>query len=223
MIRLISFPRHHLSTDPSFTMTYFYIWTQTSLNLSLMLSTIPCLKPFVASLNTSYGAFDTEHVATSVYGATYGSSGNNNSGSYPRQRRHRNSRSKWGSKIASGKSTPNTNVDNRPNSIVVGKAAGHISKPQRPKIDDESGIGTATTSMHHHRRQLSPFDAALGLAPRVDAGQEERRGGEAKAMTHTHTRLALAQDGNSVGSDDSRQMIIRKDVTWAVEYSDPRS
>ncbi|KAL8754755.1 MAG: hypothetical protein Q9199_004126 [Rusavskia elegans] len=203
-------------------MTYFYIWTQTSLNLSLMLSTMPCLKPFVASLNTGYGAFDTEHVATRVYGDTYASSGNNNTGNYSRKRKHHNSRSKWGSKITSGKSIPNSNIDSRTDSIVVRKAAGHISKPQRATIDDESEIGNGTTSMHNHRRQPSPFDATLGLAPRVDASQEERRGGEAKAMTQTHTSSAVAQDGNSIGSDDSRQMIIRKDVTWAVEYSDPR-
>ncbi|KAI4106122.1 MAG: hypothetical protein LQ339_003119 [Xanthoria mediterranea] len=221
VVRLISFPHHHLPTDPAFTMTYFYIWTQTSLYLSLMLSTMPCLKPFVASLNTGYGAFDTEHVASRVYADTYGSSGIHNSGTHPQHRRRQNSRSTWGSKIASGKSKPTSNVDNRPNSIV-GKAAGHPARPQGPAVDDGPEIGHATTSPHGHRRQRSQLDVALGLAPRVDAGQDGRRVGEGRP-TPTHTSSAVAQDGNSIGSDDSRQMIIRKDVTWAVEYSDPRS
>ncbi|KAL8845906.1 MAG: hypothetical protein Q9221_008963 [Calogaya cf. arnoldii] len=218
IIRVTSFPHHHLSTDPSFTMTYFYIWTQTSLNLSLMLSTMPCLKPFVASLNTGYGAFDTEHVASRVYGSTYGSSGNHNGGSYPQQRRTNKSRSKRGSKIASGISVPDSKADHGPDS-TIGRA---ILRPERPRIDDGSEIGVETTPMHHHRRQPSPFDAALGLAPEANAGRDKNRGGEGQP-THTHSASAVAQDGNSIGSDDSRQMIIRKDVSWAVEYSDPSS
>ncbi|KAL8652995.1 MAG: hypothetical protein Q9226_004031 [Calogaya cf. arnoldii] len=198
-------------------MTYFYIWTQTALNLSLMISTMPCLKPFVASLNTGYGAFDTEHVA-SVYGSTYGSSGNHNPGSYPPQKRAINSRSrsKWGNKIASGKSVPNSDHGR---DSTIGRA---VLMPQQAAINDGSEIGVATTPMHNHHRQPSLFDAALGLAPEGNAGRDKNRGGEGQA-THTHSASAVAQDGNSIGSDDSRQMIIRKDVTWAVEYSDPSS
>ncbi|KAI4241160.1 MAG: hypothetical protein L6R40_004696 [Gallowayella cf. fulva] len=104
VVRLISFPHHHLHTDPSFTLSYFYIWSQSTLYLSLMISTMPCLKPFVAGLNTGYGAFDTEHIATRVYGSTYGSNGNHRSGNYSQQKRRGSSRIKWGSQVASGKS-----------------------------------------------------------------------------------------------------------------------
>ncbi|KAL9000492.1 MAG: hypothetical protein Q9169_000785 [Polycauliona sp. 2 TL-2023] len=218
IIRLLSFPHHHLSTDPSFTMTYFYIWTQTVLNLSLMVSTMPCLKPFVASLNTGYGAFDGDHIATH-YG-TYGSNSNRDNGGYPKQRRKNNLHNKWTSKIASGMSANKSNVDDRPKSIAD-RVAGHISRPQRLAADDESGIGIATAPTHNHHRQPNQFDAVTSLAPQVDAGQGVTRGGEGRAMTHTHSASAVAQDGNSIGSDDSRQMIIRKDMTWAVEYSDP--
>ncbi|KAL8886437.1 MAG: hypothetical protein Q9215_005861 [Flavoplaca cf. flavocitrina] len=222
VVRVISFPQHHLSTDPSFTLTYFYIWTQTVLNLSLIVSTTPCLKPFVASLNTGYGAFDSEHVATRVYGDTYGSSGNHHNGSYPRQAKITQSRGRWGSKLASGKSIPKSNVDDRSRSIV-GRVAGHISKAPKAAASDEPGAGNATILAPNHQRQPNQFDAAMSLAPGVDASRQELRGGEGQAVTHTHSASAVAQDGNSIGSNDSRQMIIRKDMTWAVEYSDPTS
>ncbi|KAL9630035.1 MAG: hypothetical protein Q9204_004936 [Flavoplaca sp. TL-2023a] len=221
VVRVISFPKHHLSTDPSFTLTYFYIWTQTVLNLSLIVSTTPCLKPFVASLNTGYGAFDTEHVASRVYGDTYGSSGNHHNGSYPRQARITQPRGRWGSKIASGKSIPKSN-DDRSRSIA-GRVAGHISKAPKAAAFDEPGTGNATISAHNHQRQPNQFDAAMTQAPGVDASRQELRGGEGQAITNTHSASAVAQDGNSIGSNDSRQMIIRKDMTWAVEYSDPTS
>ncbi|KAL8669935.1 MAG: hypothetical protein Q9168_005500 [Polycauliona sp. 1 TL-2023] len=199
-------------------MTYFYIWTQTILNLSLMVSTMPCLKPFVASLNTGYGAFDSEHIATH-YGGTYGSQSNHNDGSYPKQKRKNSFHSNWTSKVTGGKSTSKSNVDSRRKSIA-GIVAGHLSRPQRSAADDESGTGTATTTMQNHHGQQRQSDTEGGLAPPINAGQEERRGGEGRAMTHTHSASAVAQDGNSIGSDDSRRMIIRKDMTWAVEYSD---
>ncbi|KAL8799540.1 MAG: hypothetical protein Q9182_005815 [Xanthomendoza sp. 2 TL-2023] len=225
IVRLTSFPRHHLSTDPSFTLTYFYVWTQTTLYISLMVSTMPCLKPFVAGLNTGYGAFDTEHVATTAYGSSYGSNGNHNSGNYSQQRRKNSSRIKRGSKLASGKSRgDNSHFDKGPSSIVGGALSGDVFKPKRPPTHDQSGIGIATSSRQHHvRQQPSQFDVVNGLDPRVNASQlEDRGGGEGKAGTYTSS--AVAQDGNnSIGSDDSRQMIIRKDVTWAVEYSDPKS
>jgi len=74
IIRVVSFPRYHLSTDPAYALTYFYILTQTALYISLITSITPCLKPFVAGLNTGYGAYDTEHVATQTFGS-YGFNG----------------------------------------------------------------------------------------------------------------------------------------------------
>lgn len=85
-------------------------------------------------------------------------------------------------------------------------------------VDHKSRMG-ARDDLHG---SLSQKDTGVSLDPRVNAGQQvERRRGEGKPPTYTTS--AVAQDGNSIGSDDSRQMIIRKDVTWAVEYSDPGS
>jgi hypothetical protein len=74
IIRVVSFPHYHLSTDPAYTLTYFYIWTQTALYISFITSITPCLKPFVAGLNTGYDAFDPEHVATQTFDS-YGFNG----------------------------------------------------------------------------------------------------------------------------------------------------
>ena len=62
------------------------------------------------------------------------------------------------------------------------------------------------------------MDAELGLNPEVAAQNNEAGGQANKASNHSE---AVAQDGNSIGSNDSQQMIIRKDISWAVEYSDP--
>lgn len=191
IIRLVSYPHHHLSTNPTFVLTHFSVWTQTTLYVSLMVSTIPCLKPFVAGLNTGYGAFDTEHVATQAY-ASYGSNGYAS-----RQRRGR------GSNILSSKS--GTGFDEESSGF-----GGDRNRKKRAMANE--GAGT-NTSGHHGR--TSPA-VANDLDARL-AGQEEEHG-KGKATTHA---MAVAQDGNSIGSNDSQQMIIRKDVAWKVEYSTP--
>ncbi|KAL8770789.1 MAG: hypothetical protein Q9209_003656 [Squamulea sp. 1 TL-2023] len=185
---------------------------------------MPCLKLFVAGLNTGYGAFDVEYVASRAYGTSYGSNGNHNSGHYPQQKRTGSSRMNWGSRITSVKSKgADSNLDQRPKSTVSGAVLRDGAKPQRPTADDHTGVGNVSTLRHHpQRQQFSHFDAAVGLDPRVGAGQEEPGEGPGKGMTSTTS--VVARDGkNSIGSDDSQQMIIRKDVTWAVEYSGPDS
>ncbi|KAI4168703.1 MAG: hypothetical protein LQ343_006207 [Gyalolechia ehrenbergii] len=194
IIRLVSYPRNHLSSDPAFTLTHFSVWTQTTLYVSLMVSTIPCLKPFVAGLNTGYGAFDMEHVATQAY-ASYGSNGY-----APRPRRTKHSNTS-GSKSAD-------DLDKEMSGV-----SGDRSRTKRATAN----FGTSTSG---HQGRSTPVtraarNADLNLDPRAGQGREHSKG---KAMTHTR---AVAQDGNSIGSNDSRQMIIRKDVAWAVEYSQP--
>ncbi|KAL8828531.1 MAG: hypothetical protein Q9170_006561 [Blastenia crenularia] len=186
IIRLVSFPRHHLSTDPAFTITYFYVWTQTTLYISLMVTTVPCLKPFVAGLNTGYGAFDTEHVATRAYGS-YGSNGY-----APRRKRTKHS-SHMPSQSA---------IDLDPELDDRGYKRGR----QQPQITFDNGAALAR-----------PEQVANSMG-NVRVGGQDGEKGEGKATNHAQV---VAQDGNSIGSNDSRQMIIRKDVAWAVEYSRP--
>lgn len=69
----------------------------------------------------------------------------------------------------------------------------------------DGGLESPTSG--HHWRPVAG-DMGLGLDPRVAGGSGE---GEASGV---------AQDGNSIGSNDSKQMIIRKVIDWKVVYSD---
>jgi hypothetical protein len=162
-----------------------------------MTSMIPCLKPFVAGLHTGYGAFDMEQVATQVQNS-YGSN------HHARKSRRTDHSSSFPSKSAFNSTTG-------PSSLVgdgVGKKRATLN----------GGLESPTTGHHGRPSQAIPVtrDMGLGLDPRV-AGKDNGRG-EGEVMNHTS---AVAQDGNSIGSNDSQQMIIRKDVEWAVVYSDP--
>ena len=152
-----------------------------------MVTTIPCLKPFVAGLNTGYGAFDTEHVATRAYGSSYGSNG------YGPRKNHRTKRS-----------------SNLPSHSAFDLHSGldtfNGDDIRRKRATAEEGVVSPTGNKNME----------ISRDPRVTGRDEEL--GEGKATNHA---TAVAQDGNSIGSNDSRQMIIRKDVAWAVEYSAP--
>ncbi len=195
IIRLISFPRHDLSSNPAFTLTYFYIWTQTTLYISIMTSIIPCLKPFVAGLNTGYGAFDTEHVSTNVYGR-YGSDG------YAPRNIHTKHSSRLRSKPASFLATKK----NFPVGDGIGKKQATLN----------SEAGSPTLGHYGRPSTIAPAPKEMGtdLNPRRAGPDKER--GEGKTMTQT---WPPAQDGNSIESNDSQRMIIRKDITWRVDYS----
>lgn len=162
-----------------------------------MTTMIPCLKPFVTGLNTGYGAFDTAHVTTQAYGV-YGS----NRYAPETKRTKRSSNLPSESEFTSAKGSKSLS------GVSIGK--------RRATVDGE--VGSPTTGRHGHQSQSTMIvtDMELGLNPEVASSDEERC--EGKAIDHTEV---VAHDGNSIGSNDSRQMIIRKDVAWAVEYSAP--
>lgn len=81
-------------------------------------------------------------------------------------------------------------------------------------MNDEAG---SPTTRHYGRPSTitsTPKEMGSDLNPSM-ADQDEERG-EGKAMTQT---WPLAQDGNSIESNDSQRMIIRKDITWRVDYN----
>lgn len=154
------------------------------LYISLITSITPCLKPFVAGLNTGYGAFDTEHVATQTYGI-YGSNGY----ASKKKRTPRSSQ------------PPGKSVASLTDGLK--SLSGGINARKRMTVDGRSGqVPTVAKSLK------------LGLDPKMAGPDEERREGRA-----TNQASVAAQDGNSIGSNDSQQMIIRKDIAWKVEYS----
>ena len=152
IVRLVSFPHHHLSTDPSFTLTYFTIWSQVALYVALMITTIPCLRPFIAGLNTSHGAFDTNHVAQTTHG--YSSESNGYSSG---KKKHT-----W-SRLAEG----------------------------------------------------APFGAPPNPSNMMSSG---KLGAAAVPGNQAHVSV---KDGNSIDTDDSQAMVIRKDVGFEIKYNTP--
>ena len=154
-----------------------------------MTSIIPCLKAFVAGLNTGYGAFDTEHVASKAYGSFA-------SHAYGPRTRH----SKYSSHLPS-------------------KSGSYFGK--EPLNLGSNGIETqratviGRTEPNTKGHQGGPSQASL-VSKTTRLGLDRRVADEGRAMDHT---VVVAQDGNSIGSNDSRQMIIRKEVAWAVEFS----
>lgn len=79
-----------------------------------------------------------------------------------------------------------------------------------------TGAGFLTSGHYQHSSIVASAPKEVG--PDVYsgmAGQDEERGA-GKAMTQA---WPLAQDGNSIESNDSQRMIIRKDVAWRVDYS----
>jgi len=160
-----------------------------------MTSIIPCLKPFVAGLNTGYGAFDTEHVSTNVYGR-YGSDG------YAPRNIHTKHSSRLRSKPASFLATKK----NFPVGDGIGKKQATLN----------SEAGSPTLGHYGRPSTIAPAPKEMGtdLNPRRAGPDKER--GEGKTMTQT---WPPAQDGNSIESNDSQRMIIRKDITWRVDYS----
>ncbi len=103
----------------------------------------------MVGLNTGYGAFDTEYVATG------------------------------------------------PGSLDFG-----VNGRKRSTVDGLSGKASTVANM---KRSLNP----------KTAGRIEERA----EVIATNEESATAQDSNSIGSNESQQRIIRKDVEWRVEYS----
>lgn len=161
-----------------------------------MTTMIPCLKPLVAGLNTGYGAFDAAHVTTQAYGF-YDSNGY--APETKRTKRSSNLPSKSAISAKGPKSLSGVDIGER--RATVG---GEVRSP--------------ATGRHGHQTQSTAIvvDMESGLNPEVANPDEERC--EGKAIDQTEV---VAHDGNSIGSNDSRQMIIRKDVAWTVEYSAP--
>ena len=180
----VSFPRHHLSTNPSFALDHFSIMTQTILYIALMTTTIPCLKPFVAGLNTGYGAFDIEHVAQQTYSFSSGSA-------------------EYSSRNKSKKYLNTSRLSNA--NVVNGYLGG------------SGTTGVASTKLSFQARAAYQAATSIMGIQNVDPNNEANPG-----MANYQTQVIATQDGkNSIGSNDSKQMIIRKDMDFNIQYSTP--
>ena len=60
---MVMFPHRHLSVDPTYTMAFFYVWTQVALYIPAVVSVTSCSRPFMKEFDLACGAFDETHVA----------------------------------------------------------------------------------------------------------------------------------------------------------------
>ena len=168
----------------------------------------------MAGLNTAYGAFDTEHVTSRAYGSHISNAAH---AAAAKSRRTNSRRTKRSSNLPSKSALSSA----KGRLSVLGDVAGEREKEKEKQARAaEKVVAVVPPAAQHHGRQ-SPstgtiMDTELGLNPEV-AAQNDDSGQVGKARNHTE---AVAQDGNSIGSNDSQQMIIRKDISWAVEYSE---
>ena len=56
-------PHRHLSADPTYTLAFFYVWTQVALYIPPVFSVTSCSRPFMKEFELACGAFDRTHVA----------------------------------------------------------------------------------------------------------------------------------------------------------------
>ncbi|KAF7592321.1 hypothetical protein BBP40_000377 [Aspergillus hancockii] len=149
-VRLSRYHSFTTSHNPTFDAIDHYIWTQVTLNYSLIACTAFCLRPFMNAVTTSYGTAGDSNLSTSR-SYPYGSDrGRSNQGSYALQ-----------------------SIQNR---------SGIAPEPDlfRPKIGSGEAVVTSA----------QPGSSTGGHSDR--------------------------DDRNSIGSEGSTQMIIKKDVEYTV-------
>ena len=151
--RLANHDQAGLITDPTFREVLFVVWTQVELHFSIILATIPILRPAINSLNTSYSSL----------GAAGSSNGYVSMGTYE----------------LSAIKTPGP------------RSAGNMMEQSESRICG---------------------------APRAGANAFASSGAHNKV-----NREEVGPDTNSIESQGSEQMIIRKQMSWRVEHSATKS
>lgn len=102
------------SSDPTFTGTFFVVWSIIEAHFSICSSNIACLKPFMAAFNTSYGG-STEINELSRLDRSGGKSGSGTVTSmkyFPRRKKNKNGQSTKGSTMLS-RTQPERDLDSR--------------------------------------------------------------------------------------------------------------
>jgi hypothetical protein len=159
------------SADPSFDGVLATVLTQVELAYSLIASTIPCLRPFMAALNTELGAMNPRSVL--------------------------NSRAYELSKDSNGSYAMAAMRNGKPNGDTV--------KSERPVYAGEEEVEGAHGTAAGKRESVE-------LTP----GQHIFRGDHARSTAKV-TASEKQVDADSIGTNDSQRMIIKKDVQWVIE------
>ena len=173
-----------------------------------MASTIPCLRPFLASFFTGFGAMGGETV---IAGSQVGSG----SGSHSRGE-------KGGSSYALG-SMQSSSGDSS-------SAAGMAKKSKRRSRTGQTTVGAYVrerdnfSNNRQNRAQVSHDPALVTAPPRAttpssfSAATANNASKHSTMMTMMGTGSGLAAaDASSIASNESQKMIIKKEVQWHVD------
>lgn len=155
--------------DPTLRQDKVVVNTQTELVVALVAATVPCLRPFMGAVDTSFGAA----AGTSLAGSGY---------------KKRSTRSGNGGQYSNESKT------------VLSSNGFRIGRKKK-------GVDELTSN----------DDIALEPISRSWTGKAGLEDQTEDRHTSTTTKQS-GDDHQSVGSQDSQQMIIRRDVEWNVRY-----
>lgn len=156
--------------DPTLRQDKVVVNTQTELVVALVAATVPCLRPFMGAVDTSFGA---AAAGTSLAGSGYAK-----------------------------RSTRSGNARQYSNESKQVLSSNGFRIGRKKKGVDELAS--------HDDIALEPISRSWTGKAGLEDQTEERH-------TSTTTKQS-ADDHQSVGSQDSQQMIIRRDVEWNVRY-----
>lgn len=194
----IAFRLHYVlsevnSSDPTLKLANVVILTQVELVVAIVSATVPCLRPFMAATYTTWGG-RVDTVSDSGYHKRAYAAGQN------------------GSANTAGGTTAK---DFR--SIRIGRSKNNT---ETSKSQEEIGL----EPMNPRGKKKSPGWEEVGNA--LEDGRDDRypstttkeSGYEYIAGSSTNP---VQEDQQSSGSHDSQNLIIRRDIEWAVSY-EPR-
>lgn len=198
------------------------ICRQTEIFYAIMASTIPCLRPFLASFFTGFGAMGGETViAGSQIGSHSGNSRGEKGGSYALD------------------SLQSSGGDS---SSAAGKKSGNSSNNKRRSRTGQTTVGAYVRDRDNHHRERDNFGnnrqnraqishepaSTLPLPPRATTPSSFSTAAAAgnPSSKHSSTMLTMmggsgqglaAADASSIASNESQRMIIKKEVQWYVD------
>lgn len=201
--RLKAFSHANLTTNFTFAESSYIALTQTQVNYSLISATIPNLRPIINNLNTHYGAMGESTLSGSNYNSNSNSTSHSrkatNTGSGSRtSRRHSSLSNIFPLRFLGSKTRDSAQTAAKGNSSGSREEYDDI---ELPHLETVPSIGTQAVETGSSVRVHG------GLAPVVPLEAEEGR-------TSGTTRK---EDAESVMSNESQRMIIRKAVDIHVQ------
>ena len=176
------------SSNPFLDLVPVAIATQVELHYSLMAATVPCMKPFVISFNTSWGTHVPRGTSYALSNMSNGHHGGGGGGS--------NSRSRNRSKLLGSKQRSQDDEYVPAHQVVKEASRNH-------------SVGGG------HSQTRGSAGANIGVAMSIDQKLRPEKIGHS---TFVGPERRLRSDSASLETEGSQQMIIRKTEDYTVQY-----